>query len=169
MGARMLRKGLVVAVILLFFGVAFAIPINANLSKSSLDPVPDLNCEGDLCWADISPGATITGDFTVENIGEPGSLLNWEIESYPDWGTDWTFNPDSYEGLTPEDGPIIVDVELIAPDDPNVEISGEIRVVNVDDPSDYDIVDIQLAISMDQHSINLENMPLRNKLDKLYV
>jgi len=131
--------------------------------------IPDLNCEGDLCWADISPGATITGDFTVENIGEPGSLLNWEIESYPDWGTDWTFNPDSYEGLTPEDGPIIVDVELIAPDDPNVEISGEIRVVNVDDPSDYDIVDIQLAISMDQHSINLESMPLRNKLDKLYV
>ena len=33
----MFRKGLAVAVILLFIGVAFAIPINANVSKSSLD------------------------------------------------------------------------------------------------------------------------------------
>ena len=37
MGARMFRKGLAVAVILLFIGVAFAIPINANVSKASVD------------------------------------------------------------------------------------------------------------------------------------
>jgi len=119
---------------------------------TSLDPIPDLICYGDLCWTEIMPGETITGDFTVENIGEPGSLLNWEIESYPDWGTDWTFDPDSFEGLTPEDGAIIVDVMLIAPNDPNVEICGKIRVVNVDDPSDYDFVDISLAISFSQQS-----------------
>jgi len=113
---------------------------------TSLDPVPDLNCEGSLSWADIYPGETITGIFEVENIGEPCSELNWEIESYPDWGTSWTFYPDSFEGLTPESGPITVDVEIVAPDDPNVEFQGEIRVVNVDDPSDYDIVDIYLAI-----------------------
>ena len=37
MGAKMLRKGLAVAVILLFIGVAFSIPINANISKASLE------------------------------------------------------------------------------------------------------------------------------------
>lgn len=37
MEARILRKGLVVAVILLFIGVAFAIPINANVSKSRFE------------------------------------------------------------------------------------------------------------------------------------
>jgi len=39
----MFKKGLAVAVILLFIGVAFAIPINANVSKSSLEPVTDID------------------------------------------------------------------------------------------------------------------------------
>jgi len=38
----MIRKGLAVVVILLFIGVAFAIPITANVSKSSLEPVTDI-------------------------------------------------------------------------------------------------------------------------------
>ncbi len=41
MGQDMLRKGLAVAVILLFIGVAFTIPINANVSRPNLDPVTD--------------------------------------------------------------------------------------------------------------------------------
>ena len=41
MGARMFKKGLAVAVILLFVDVAFAIPINANVSKSSLVSILD--------------------------------------------------------------------------------------------------------------------------------
>jgi len=39
----MLKKGLAVAVILLFIGVAFSIPTNANVSKSSLEPVLDID------------------------------------------------------------------------------------------------------------------------------
>jgi len=38
----MIKKSLAVAVILLFIGIAFAIPINANVSKSSLNPVSDI-------------------------------------------------------------------------------------------------------------------------------
>ena len=39
----MFRKGLAVAVILLFVGVAFAPTINANVSKSSLEPIVDVD------------------------------------------------------------------------------------------------------------------------------
>lgn len=38
----MIKKGLAIAVVLLFIGVAFAIPINANVSKSSLEPVSNI-------------------------------------------------------------------------------------------------------------------------------
>jgi len=43
----MIKKGLAVAVILLFIGVAFAPSINADVSKTKLDIVPDLNYDVD--------------------------------------------------------------------------------------------------------------------------
>jgi len=39
----MFRKGLAVAVILLFIGVAFASSINANVSKSGVEPIADVD------------------------------------------------------------------------------------------------------------------------------
>jgi len=54
---------------------------------------PDLSCSGDIAWVDVTAGETVTDSFTVQNIGGAGTELDWEIESYPDWG-DWTFDPD---------------------------------------------------------------------------
>jgi len=110
-----------------------------------LDPVPDLDCDGTLSFVDVTPGETVTGTFTVENIGEPESLLNWEIQSYPDWGT-WTFDPDHGVGLMPEAGIVTVDVEVVAPEDPDVELEGEVVVVNSEDPDDICIIDIACSI-----------------------
>ena len=107
---------------------------------TSLDPIPDLDCDGDLCFTDVEPGATVTGSFTVENIGDPESLLDWEIESYPDWGT-WTFDPYWGEDLTPEDGMITVDVEIIFPEE-SFEPYGCVKIVNSEDPDDFCIIDI---------------------------
>jgi len=39
----MIKKGLAVAVILLFIGVAFTSSINANVSKSSVEPIADVD------------------------------------------------------------------------------------------------------------------------------
>ena len=130
----MVRKGLAVAVILLFIGVAFAPSINAVD-----DPVPDLDCEGDFYWTDVVPGATVEGSFIVENIGEPGSSLNWEIQSYPDWGN-WTCVPDGGTGLLPG-APVTVDVEVIFPDPPEEEQWSEVIIVNIDNPDDYCVID----------------------------
>jgi hypothetical protein len=137
MGKKVFKKGLAVVVILLFIGVAFAPSINAFD-----DPVPDLDCCGELDWVDVEPGATVIGSFTVENIGEEGSLLDWEIESFPDWGT-WTFDPDGGIGL--EEGNILtVVVEVVAPDDPETEFEGEVVLVNSNDPDDICTIDISL-------------------------
>jgi len=221
----MLKKGLAVAVILLFIGVAFTPSINAEIESdestytdflddgnlsgyvnntfmnpiqgarvrvyftaskvgyetewillsitentahdfvlTSLEPVPDLDCEGDLAWVDIKPGATVTASFTVENIGDEGSLLNWEIDEHPDWGT-WTFTPDSGTGLTPEDGAVTIEVEVVAPDEPETEITGEVKIVNMENTSDFCIIDIALVINK-QKSID-DAIPIEFELQRI--
>jgi len=47
--------------------------------------------------------------------------------------------------LTPEDGEFTVDVLLVAPDETNQEFTGEIKVVNSDDGSDYITVPVSLT------------------------
>jgi hypothetical protein len=101
---------------------------------------PDLDCDGSLTWAEVAPGATVTGDFTVSNIGDPLALLDWEIESHPDWG-EWTFTPESGS----VSGSATVDVEVVAPEDPETEFTGEVKIVNSDDASDFCIIDVALA------------------------
>jgi hypothetical protein len=112
---------------------------------------PDLDCDGSLSWTEVEPGAIVTGDFTVENIGEPESLLDWEIESYPDWGT-WTFNPDGGTGLLQGETET-VDVEVVAPDDEETNFTGEIVLVNSEDPDDTCVIDIRLSTPVNQQVV----------------
>ena len=108
-------------------------------------PVPDLYCIGSLSWTDVKPGSTVTDTFKVQNVGDPGSLLDWEITEWPqDWGT-WTFTPSSGEDLTPEDGSVTIEVEVVAPDEKNEEFSGEVKVVNLEDPDDFELIDVSLS------------------------
>lgn len=116
-------------------------------------PVPDLDCDGGLSWTDVEPGSTVTGEFTVKNIGDPTSLLDWEIAEWPSWGT-WTFTPSSGNDLTPEDGAITVTVSVVAPDEENEEFSGEVKIVNTEDSSDFEIISVSLATPVNQNSAN---------------
>jgi hypothetical protein len=104
----------------------------------------DLECDGSLCWDDIKAGEIVTGDIIIENIGFNGSLLEWEITNYPSWG-DWTFSPDSGEGLTPEDEYIIVQVTVRAPNEKEKSYKGEVEVTNRHDSNDRDIIPVSLS------------------------
>jgi hypothetical protein len=106
--------------------------------------IPDLDCTGSLSWADVTPGDTVSATFTVENVGDPESLLNWEIDSFPAWGN-WTFAPENGVGLTPEDGAVIVTVEVVAPMDQETEFTGEVKIINSDNASEFCIIDVALA------------------------
>jgi hypothetical protein len=105
---------------------------------------PDLYCDGSLSWTDVKPGELVTGTFTVENIGAPGSLLDWEIIDWPTWGT-WTFSPSSGNDLKPSHGTVDVYVEVRAPNQKNRQFTGEVRIINKGDSTDYCIIDVSLA------------------------
>jgi hypothetical protein len=106
----------------------------------------DLICEGDLSWIDVRAGETVTGSFTVENVGDPGSELDWEIDDWPkDWGTDWSFTPESGIDLTPEDGPVTIQVQVDAPKVNNGNFAGHVKITNTNDAGDYCIINILLT------------------------
>jgi hypothetical protein len=108
------------------------------------DAGPDLDCNGVLSWIDIKSGDVVTGSFTVENVGELASELDWEIESHPDWGT-WAFTPLNGDDLTPEDGAVTVQVSVVAPDKKNKEFNGGIKIVNREASGDQCYIQVSLA------------------------
>jgi hypothetical protein len=115
------------------------------------EPTPNLDCIGSLSWTQVPAGSTQTGSFTVENIGDSTSLLDWEIESYPNWGS-WTFTPSSGTDLTPEIGPITVNVEVIVPNQQEETFSGEIKIINLENASDYELIPVSLSTPKPQVS-----------------
>jgi hypothetical protein len=113
---------------------------------------PDLDCSGILSWTKVDPGTTVTGSFQVQNIGDPGSLLNWSINtSSINWGT-WSFSPQSGENLTPEDGQLTVSVSVIAPDEKNAYFEAYLKVENQQDPQDFDVIPVTLTTPTDIHN-----------------
>ncbi len=103
----------------------------------------DLDCEGSLSWPRTKPGAMVNGEFFVENVGDPNSTLDWEIIEYPEWGQ-WSFDPISGYDLTPEEGAITVNVTVIAPEEQNTIYEGTIKVVNKENSSDYELIQVTL-------------------------
>jgi len=123
----------------------------------------DLDCEGSLNWTKIKPGTTIIGNFSVKNIGESTSELNWGIIEWPTWGN-WTFTPQSGTSLTPEDGSITVQVSIIAPSEKNTELNGTVKIINMYDPSDYTEIHVYLKTPMNQFTMKTKILSLLNGL-----
>ena len=133
-----------------------------NIANSNLPlPEPNLDCEGDLNLGNVKSASTIYRDILVKNIGDTGSFLDWEVESYPDWGV-WTFTPESGIGLAAS-GSTTMNVSIVAPkqvsaaayleepvnDDP---YEGEVKVVNSQNASDFCIIDVSMVVPVNQYS-----------------
>jgi hypothetical protein len=108
------------------------------------ESIPDLDIPGNLSWTDMKPGETATAILQISNIGEIGSNLNWKIIEYPEWGT-WTFTPENGQNQKPEEGPVEVEVEVEAPEEEDKEFSGEVKIVNIDNTADYEIISVSLS------------------------
>lgn len=108
------------------------------------EKIPDLECEGSLGWTDVKPGSTQTGSFTVENIGDSESELNWEIIEKPEWGS-WVINPEEGASLTPEMGKVTVEVSVVAPNEQEKTFAGQIKIVNKDDINDFEVIEFNLV------------------------
>jgi C1A family cysteine protease len=123
----------------------------------------DLDCEGSLSWAKIKPGATVIGNFSVINTGEPTSELNWGVIEWPTWGV-WTFTPRSGTNLSPEDGSFSVQVSVVVPSEKNTEFNGTVKVVNTYDPSDYAEIHVYLKTPMEQRTWKTQELAFLNGL-----
>jgi len=114
----------------------------------------DLDCSGSLVWSSVEPSDRVSGSFTVRNIGDACSGLDWKVESYPSWGNNWYFSPDSGTGLTPGDGPVTVQVSVDAPNVEEASFSGQVLVVNSDDGSDYETISVFLSTPQNKITTN---------------
>ena len=106
--------------------------------------VSDLRSVSSLSWSNVKPGSVNQGSFHIENVGAEGSLLDWNIIEWPDWGN-WTFNPDHGEDLAPADGLQTVTVVVTAPDQKETSFSGKIIIQNRHNGDDTCSVRITLS------------------------
>lgn len=108
-----------------------------DMSLTGNVPIPALCCRGSISWTDVPPGATVSDSFEVSNCGDDGSELDWEVDTWPTWGTGWTFTPANGTGLTPAQGWATVQIQATAPSDPETEFQGNVTVINSNNPSEY--------------------------------
>jgi hypothetical protein len=112
--------------------------------------VPELSCAGELEWINVTPNETVTGNFTVRNIGEAGSYLDWEIIDWPTWG-EWTFIPSDGNNLKPEDGQKTITVQVVVPNIENHLFTGTVKVANRENSADFDFISVTLQTSIKIH------------------
>jgi hypothetical protein len=140
-----------------------------HYEKNEPQPGPNLDCEGSFNWKRVKIGKTVNDSFKVKNIGDAGSLLNWKIVSFPSWGN-WSFNPEFGENLTPEDGLFTVELSVEAPDEKNKRFEGYIRVENIDNPDDLNLIPVFLKTPRNRVNFNsfllhfLERIPFFMKI-----
>lgn len=127
-------------------------------------PEPDLDVSGYLS-GEVKFGTKHyhLGSFRVENIGvDPHGLgesyLDWEIADWPDWGSNWEFEPSSGTNL-PSGESTTVEVYVDVPNGIGTYV-GEIKVWNVEKHSDYGTVPIQLEAAVNQLIIQSQTFNL---------
>lgn len=120
-------------------------PVRIISGNINYIPVPDLECQDSINWTNINPGTILYSEFTIKNIGDPGSKLYWEVSEHPtEWGSNWTFSPNNGTGLTPEAGLETIFISVEIPDESKKEFHGTIKVVNENNPSDYCEIELYL-------------------------
>ena len=81
--------------------------------------------------------------ISIQNIGDPDSVLHWEIELFTDWGT-WMFS-EKQGTITPEEGNKKIHISVTAPDKTQETFSGYLKIVNKENASDFEIIPIVLS------------------------
>ena len=128
--------------------VFYAGEIPAGIITADFDytPVPNISCIGSLNWQEVKAGSTVNGTFQVSNIGDSGSFLNWEVDTFtlPNWSSSWTFVPGFGTGLA-EGDVITITVEVVAPALKKKTFTGKIKMINSEDPTDFCEIDVSLT------------------------
>ncbi|MBS3802174.1 MAG: C10 family peptidase [Candidatus Thermoplasmatota archaeon] len=104
----------------------------------------DLTTSGSIQLTDITPGSPVNGSFIIQNKGDSDSLLDWKIESYPDWGI-WEFSEEQGNDLTPDQGENEITVNIEIPSEKSKTFTGGIKIINTNSPNDFEVIPISIA------------------------
>ncbi len=126
-------------------------------------PIPDLECNGNLSWSNIKPGATVYGNFQVMNRGDNCSLLNWTVNNTLTWGT-WTFSRTSGSNLSPEQGPVTVDVHVVIPKEKNTMFQGNLTIQNKNNASDI----VTIPVTLTTTSSDSDTIPFQSFWQRIF-
>jgi len=117
-------------------------------SSKLRDPKPDLDLvkyEGDYIG---NAEELVYRKYEIKNIGEPRSILNWEItrkdgEFFSTY-SNWAFSPGSESGSLEEDRTRIIKLDWIIPRNLqwDGETTGEFRIQNKDNNGDFEIAPV---------------------------
>jgi len=106
---------------------------------------PNLKTEGGpLSWSNVEPDATKTATISVKNDGDAKSLLDWAVESKPSWVS---ISPSEGNDLSPSDGKKSLEVTVQGPGQGESARNGEIKIVNAEDSTDFEIIDVSISLS----------------------
>jgi hypothetical protein len=121
---------------------------NESYPVDLTDSIPDLDAEGYLNFNVnfLDTPNSFDGSFKIKNIGDPGSKLTWVIDSYPNWGSDWYFNPTHGSDLEYMNNISVLIHFQIGYQFPR-ELKGDIKIINKKDSTDYDIVPVVLTVA----------------------
>ena len=141
------------------------------LSGEYVPKVADLEVEPlEFMWQNLPPGTTQEATFTVENVGETYSQLDWEIEDWPSWGG-WEFTPLNGYNLEPDDGKVTIEITVTIPDESNQNFDGDIKIINKENPDeDYHEIRVILSTSRNRARTNtffeqfLANFPILEQI-----
>jgi len=119
-------------------------------------------------------GTTVTAQIYICNVGEPGSYLNWYVDTaaVPTWGT-WTFTPSSGTGVAEGDC-ILIDVTCVLTDTWG-DYTGTITVYNADDSTDFCEIDTSIELTRAKVLYNqwfralFEHFPMMQRLLNLLL
>jgi hypothetical protein len=128
----------------------------------------DLECNGRLNWNFVGTKENVEGNFSLKNTGFSGSLLDWYISEHPSWGSNWSIYPYMGNDLTPSDGTQIINVKVDAPEKQHDYFSGEIKIVNNEDPSDSETIVVTLSTSKNKQ-INTPFLDFLEKHPRLFI
>ena len=115
--------------------------------------IGDLECTGSINSDEVEPDCLLQRYYKVKNIGERFSELDWELTEYPEWGY-WTIFPQSGEDLIGGGGfYTLIDVRVHVPNEYNKEFSGEIKIVNTNNPDDYSIIPVNIHTAKSKEKV----------------
>lgn len=119
------------------YWIEYYVVVNALVINAS-----DLSCNDNLKWVNVTPGSTLQGNFSVENTGDNGSMLNWFISLEPTW-SNFSFEPNQGENLSAGQKQE-VKVSFVAPNGKNQEYSGRFKIQNSGYNGDYCYINVSV-------------------------